>query len=187
MEDLEVVQVKKVAGPTQGGAAVFLGNDEKTFVIYVGIYEANAIIKEIQAQKSVRPLTHDLMYNLMVGFGVAVKQVIITDIIDQTFCATLILEQQISNEQEEWVGRRNEVRIDARASDSIVVALKSQREILVSRHVFDQVDDVTGKIDWESIGPSIQPIEEKEEEPPPDPDLPFGEIEFEDFDLNDED
>ena len=186
MEDLEVVQVKKVAGPIQGGAAIFLGNEKKTFVIYVGIYEANAIIKEIQDQKSIRPLTHDLMYDLMLGFDVAVKQVIITDIIDQTFCATLVLEQKIANGQEEWLGRRNEVRIDARASDSIVVALKSKRDILVSRSVFDQVDDITGKIDWESIGPPITPSEQ-EVEPPEDPDLPFGEIEFEDFNLDDED
>ncbi len=178
--ELEVVKVKKVAGPIDGGAAVFLGNERKTFVIFVGLYEANAIIKEIQEQKSIRPLTHDLLHNLMLGFDVGVKQVIISDIIDNTFCATLVLQQVISTGNEEWAGKRNEVRIDARASDSIVVALKARKDILVTRRVFDQVEDVTDKIHW---GES----EEEAKEEAPSEENPFENLDFGEFKIEDED
>lgn len=183
MNDAEVVKVKKVAGPIDGGAAVFLGNDKKTFVIYVGLFEANAIIKEMQEQKNIRPLTHDLMHNLMVGFDIMVKQVMIADIIDNTFCATIVLDQKVTDGNAEWVGRRNEVRIDARASDSIVVALKAKRDILVSRRVFDQVEDVTKKFQFaeEPADESAQP-----EKPSPPEGPPFGGIDFGEFKLEEE-
>ncbi|MBI4612694.1 MAG: bifunctional nuclease family protein [Planctomycetes bacterium] len=184
MSDLEIVRVKKVAGPIDGGAAIFLGNDKKTFVIFVGLFEANAIIKEIQAQKSIRPLTHDLMHNLMVGFGVQVKQVIISEIIDNTFCATLVLEQKVDGKNGEWVGRRNEVRVDARASDSIVVALKAKKDILVSRQVFDQVEDVSDKI---QLTEETKEDEEKEGEEENDAAPPFDGLDFGEFRLDDED
>lgn len=188
MNDVEVVKVKKVAGPIDGGAAVFLGNDKKTFVIYVGLYEANAIIKEMQDQKSIRPLTHDLMHNLMVGFDIQVKEVIIADIVDNTFCATLVLDQRVTDDNSQWVGRRNEVRIDARASDSIVFALKTKKDILVSKRVFEQVEDVSDKFHFGEESPAESasgPAKPSEPEPPKEP--PFSGIDFGEFKLEDED
>ncbi len=147
MEGFERVEVKKVAGPIEGGAAVFLGNEKKTFVIFVGIFEATAILKEIQDQRSPRPLTHDLIQNIFLGFDVAVKQVRISSLVENTFCATLILEQQMVGEGGEFSGTRNEVRIDARASDSIVIALKEKADIWVASEVFESVEDVSQKFD----------------------------------------
>ncbi|MDP7032952.1 MAG: bifunctional nuclease family protein [Planctomycetota bacterium] len=151
LDSLETVEVKRIAGPIDGtGAALFLGNETKTFVIFVGLFEASAIVKEMHEQKSARPMTHDLMGSVLLGFDIEVKRVIISDIIDNTFCATLILEQGVDGEDSEWIGKRNEVRIDSRASDSIIIALKSKCPIQVSQEVFDQVDDISTKIDIET-------------------------------------
>jgi len=175
MEGFERVEVKKVAGPIEGGAAVFLGNERKTFVIFVGIFEATAILKEIQNQRSPRPLTHDLIHNILLGFDVTVKQVRLSSLVENTFCATLILEQQLTGENGEFNGQRNEVRIDARASDSIVIALKEGTDIWVANDVLDAVEDVGHKFEqdyhpqhgWGEIGYGLDL--ESEEDDPEDP------------------
>lgn len=160
--ELEKVSIRRIIGPTPSGAAVLLGNDEKTFVVFVGFYEAAALIREINNETPARPLTHDLMQNVFLGFDVEVKKVIVSTIIENTFCATLILQQKVpSNASGEddscvdweseseggdadvWVSKRNEVRIDARPSDCLVLALKNKVDIYVTREVFDQVQDVS--------------------------------------------
>jgi bifunctional DNase/RNase len=139
------VEIQRVIGPTPNGAAVLLGNDEKTFVIFIGFYEAAALIREINTEAPARPLTHELVQNVFIGFGVSVKNVVISSIIDNTFCATLVLQQDLAEDTEgqEWGGKRNEVRIDSRPSDCLVLALKNKVDILVSDEVFSQVQDVS--------------------------------------------
>ncbi len=143
MQELEKVKIRRVIGPTPSGAAVLLGNDAKTFVVFVGFYEAAALIREINDETPARPLTHELIQSVFLGFDVEVKRVIISSIIDNTFCATLILQQKLVDGGEEWNGKRNEVRIDARPSDCLVLALKNKVDIYVTREVFDQVQDVS--------------------------------------------
>lgn len=150
MEDHERVEVRKIAGPIDGGAAVYLGNKEKTFVIFVGIYEATAVVKEIHQQSSPRPLTHDLIHNIFLGFDIKVRRVVISSLLENTFCATLVLEQEVPDADGAWTGKRNEVRIDARASDSIVIALKEKVDIWVASQVFEAVDDVSNLLDPDS-------------------------------------
>ena len=142
---LHKVEIKKIIGPTPNGAAILLGNEEKTFVIFIGFYEAAALIREMNNENTARPLTHELIQNIYIGFGITVKNVVISSIIDNTFCATLVLQQEVEQDSngEEWGGKRNEVRIDARPSDCLVLALKSEVDILVSDEVFSQVQDVT--------------------------------------------
>lgn len=146
--DMERFEVKKVAGPIEGGAAVFLVGRKKAFVVFVGLFEATAIVKEMQKQTTIRPLTHDLLHNILVGFDIEVKRVIISKIVDNTFCATLVLEQKLLDTTGQWGGKRQEVYIDARASDSIIVALKTGKEIWVSREVYEKVEDVSGQLDF---------------------------------------
>ena len=142
---LHKVEIKKVIGPTPNGAAILLGNEEKTFVIFIGFYEAAALIREMNNENTARPLTHELIQNIYIGFGITVKNVVISSIIENTFCATLVLQQEVDQDPDgdEWGGKRNEVRIDARPSDCLVLALKSEVDILVSDEVFSQVQDVT--------------------------------------------
>ncbi|MBI4601063.1 MAG: bifunctional nuclease family protein [Planctomycetes bacterium] len=143
MNDLEKVKLRRIIGPTPSGAAVLLGNEKKTFVVFVGYFEAAALIREINKEVPARPLTHELIQNIFLGFDVEVKHVIISSILDTTFCATLILQQKLKGGEADWVGRRNEVRIDARPSDCFVLALKNNVDIFVTRDVFDQVQDVS--------------------------------------------
>jgi hypothetical protein len=144
---LEKVKIKRIIGPTPSGAAVLLGNDKKTFVVFVGFYEAAAILREINHEVPARPLTHELLQNVFLGFDLVVKQIIVSTILENTFCATLILEQKVQDGSGEWVAKRNEVRIDARPSDCFVIALKNSADIFVTREVFDQVQDVSKMTD----------------------------------------
>ena len=140
---LEKVKIRRIIGPTRSGAAVLLGNDKKTFVVFVGFYEAAALIREINHEVPARPLTHELIQSIFLGFDVEVKKVIISSIIENTFCATLVLQQKLSDSNGEWAGKRNEVRIDARPSDCLVLALKNKVDIFVTEEVFEQVQDVS--------------------------------------------
>ena len=146
MEDLEKIRIKKVLGPTQTGTAVLLGNDEKTFVMWIGLYEGAAIIRELNNEVPARPLTHELLSYILSGFNIEVKQIVISDIINNTFCATLVLEQKVVDKDDQWVGKRNEVRIDARPSDCLVIALKEKKDIWCSPAVLEKVRDVSEEV-----------------------------------------
>jgi hypothetical protein len=141
--NLEKVKIRRIIGPTPSGAAVLLGNEKKTFVVFVGFFEAAALIREINSESPARPLTHELLQNVFLGFDIEVKKVIISTIIENTFCATLVLQQKVVDAKDEWSGKRNEVRIDARPSDCLVLALKNNVDIYVTPEVFEQVQDIS--------------------------------------------
>jgi bifunctional DNase/RNase len=134
-DDLVEIATKGIM-PTANGCAVFLGNDEKTFVIYVDPGVGNAISMTINGVKKERPLTHDLIGHLFLGFGVQLERVVINDVNEGTYFARIILHMH--NE----LGRKI-LELDARPSDSIVLALQQKRPIYVTRRVFDVVEDMT--------------------------------------------
>jgi bifunctional DNase/RNase len=130
-----VVAVKGVM-PTANGCAVFLGNDEKIFVIYVDHSVGNAIQMTLNGVKKERPLTHDLIGSILLGLGAELDHVVVNDAREGTFFARVLLRME--NE----LGRKI-VEIDARPSDSIVLALQQKRPLYVARAVFDGVEDMT--------------------------------------------
>jgi bifunctional DNase/RNase len=133
----EVVDVSvKGVMPTGNGCAVFLGNDDKNFVIYVDQSVGNAISMTLNGVKRDRPLTHDLMHNILLGLGVELDRIVINDVSESTFYARLILKME--NE----LGKKI-LEVDARPSDSLVMALQSEKTIYVASHVFEAVDDMT--------------------------------------------
>lgn len=140
-ESLKKVEIKRVYPPTPSGTAILLGNDEKIFLVFIGFYEATALLREMKSEPAARPLTHDLIQSVFIGFDLTIKQIIISDIIDNAFCATLILEQRVHDSDGAWSGRRNEVRIDARPSDCLVLAMKNGSDIYVTEDVLEQVQD----------------------------------------------
>ncbi len=159
---LEKVKIRKIIGPTPSGAAILLGNEKKTFVVFVGFYESAALLREINHEVPARPLTHELIQSVFLGFDVEVKRVIISSIIENTFCATLVLQQKVTEGNGEWSGRRNEVRIDARPSDCLVLALKSKVDIYVTTEVFERVQDVskmTGDLEGNLAGLNLNELE----------------------------
>jgi hypothetical protein len=86
--------------------------------------------------KKERPLTHDLMANIFLGLGVKLDHVVVNDMQDGTFFARILLRME--NE----LGKKI-VEIDARPSDSTVMALQQKRPIFVASKVFDSVEDMT--------------------------------------------
>ncbi len=135
--DNDVVEVSiKGVMPTSNGCAIFLGAPEKTFVIYVDQGIGNAISMTINEVKRERPLTHDLVGYIFQGMGIHLERVIINGVDEGTFYARLILKQE--NE----LGTKL-VEIDARPSDSMVLALQEKKPIFVAESVLDGVEDMT--------------------------------------------
>ena len=135
MHDVIEVSIKGLM-PTANGCAVFLGNDQKTFVIYVDPSVGSAISMTINGVKKERPLTHDLIGHVFMGFGIGLERIVINDVNDGTYFARVIL--QMKNE----LGLKI-LELDARPSDSIVLALQQKRPIFVARAVFDIVEDMS--------------------------------------------
>ena len=135
--DNQVVSVSvKGVMPTSSGCAVFLGNGAKTFVIYVDQGIGEAIQRAVDNVQTDRPMTHDLMLSMLDGFGAEVERIVINHVDGGTFFARIILSME--NE----LGHKI-IELDARPSDSIVMALASTKPIYVAKTVIDSVDDMT--------------------------------------------
>ncbi|MBT3596457.1 DUF151 domain-containing protein [bacterium] len=137
----DVIQVK-IRGilPVNNGEAVFLGNDQKVFVIQIERTMGEIIKMFIQSKTKQRPLTHDLMEHCFQGFGITVDRVIITELKGTTYYARMILQQR--NE----LGRKI-VELDARPSDCLALATAQRRPIFVSSDLFNEVEDMRHILD----------------------------------------
>jgi len=123
--------------PTNAGRAVFVGNDEKVFVIYVDEGVGAAITMFMSNTPKERPLTHDLMGHLMQALGAKVDRVIINDLKTSTYFARLIISAENELQQKKII------ELDARPSDCIALATSQKAPIYVSKEVWDEVDDMT--------------------------------------------
>ncbi len=130
------VEVKNVLA-TSAGSAIFLGNDEKVFVIYVDHSVGSAINMFLHGTPKPRPQTHDLFADVLTALGARVERVVINDFTDTVFFARLIVVAE--NELEE----RKIVEIDARPSDSIALAVQADAPIYVAAHVWESVEDMS--------------------------------------------
>ena len=126
--------------PANSGCAIFVGNDQKVFVIQVEHNLGQIIQMFLRDQPKERPLTHDLMVNVFKGFGITVERVVITELKNSTYFARLILKQE--NE----LGKKF-VEIDARPSDCLALAAAHKRPVFVAKGLFDQVEDMTEYLD----------------------------------------
>ncbi|MEJ7846686.1 MAG: bifunctional nuclease family protein [Pyrinomonadaceae bacterium] len=107
---------------------VLKGVDSETVLpIWVGAFEANAIALEIEKIVPQRPMTHDLLRNLIVECGLNASRVIVTDLQENTFYALLELTDQ----------EGKLVSMDARPSDAIALALRLDCPIFVQQKVLD--------------------------------------------------
>ncbi len=133
--DVVPVKIRGIV-PANSGCALFVGNDEKVFVIQVENNMGMVIGMFLRDAPKERPLTHDLIASIFTGFGIAVERVVITELKNSTYYARLILQQ--SNE----LGRKI-VEIDARPSDCIAIATAHKKPIYVAAPLFEQVEDAT--------------------------------------------
>lgn len=92
--------------------------------IWVGVYEAQAIALEIEKVQTARPMTHDLLKNVLTGLNVHVQKVVVSDLKDDTFYALI------------WMEREGQtMSMDSRPSDALALALRLDCPIFVDDQV----------------------------------------------------
>jgi len=101
--------------------------EKSALPIWVGLIEASAIATELENIKLSRPMTHDLMKNMLESLGIKVSKVMVSDLHDNTFYAHIILDQ-----------RGVEIDLDSRPSDAIALALRTKAPIFVEKKVIDK-------------------------------------------------
>jgi bifunctional DNase/RNase len=113
--------------PSSGTPIIILKdiNSETMLPIWVGAYEANAIALEIEKISPQRPMTHDLLRNIILEMGASVERVVVTELRDNTFFAMIIMKDRAGES----------VLIDARPSDAIALALRVDCPIFVNEDV----------------------------------------------------
>jgi bifunctional DNase/RNase len=113
--------------PSAGGAYAILLKEvygNRRLPIIIGAFEAQAIALEIEGIKPPRPLTHDLLKNIIDNLGASVQEVLIDELKDNTFFAKIIIEvSSLTND------------IDSRPSDAIAIAVRTQSPIFVNEEV----------------------------------------------------
>ena len=131
-EDENLVEVKigaLIMDPNTNTPIVVLkGIDSETVLpIWVGAFEANAIALEVEKVVPQRPMTHDLLRNLVIECGLTASRVVITDLLDNTFYASIELNDE----------NGDPMMLDSRPSDAIALALRLDCPIYVRQHVLD--------------------------------------------------
>ena len=106
---------------------------DRVLPIWVGVYEANAIALQIENVSTPRPMTHDLLRNVIHDLDGLVQKVVVTELRDNTFFAVLHLSV-----------RGEPVLIDARPSDAIALALRAKAPIFVEEDVIDNAKALEG-------------------------------------------
>ncbi|RLE46456.1 MAG: bifunctional nuclease family protein, partial [Candidatus Methanomethylicota archaeon] len=101
--------------------------DGRVLPIYIGLAEALAIHSALKGEIPPRPMTHDLLVDILAKLNTRVEKVIIDELIDNTFYARLILRQNDTT-----------LEIDARPSDSIAIAVRLSCPIFVEESVLDE-------------------------------------------------
>ena len=119
------VQVRAVAAAS-GGCAVFLGNEDKVFVMFVDQSVGAAITMFMQGTQKERPLTHDLLANVLRALGAKIDRVV-NDLKDGTYFARLVLSAENETQQKKII------EIDARPSDCIAMATQQSAPIFVNQ------------------------------------------------------
>jgi hypothetical protein len=130
------VQIRALI-PTNAGTAVFLGNDEKVFTIYIDQAIGAAISLYLNSVEKERPLTHDLLANVLTSLGAKVERVVINDFRNGIYFGRLIITAENELQQ------RKIIEIDARSSDCMAMAALQKSPIYVNGAVWEEVEDMT--------------------------------------------
>jgi bifunctional DNase/RNase len=121
--------------PVSNSPIVVLKDDEEKFFlpIWVGIFEANAIALQLENITTPRPMTHDLLRNMIEELNARVLRVVINDLRESTFFAQIRLA----------IGTDRTLEVDARPSDAIALALRTEAPIFVAQSVLEQAQTIT--------------------------------------------
>ena len=105
--------------------------EERALPIWVGIFEANAIAMEMESVPTPRPMTHDLIKNILEGIEANVSRIVVSDLKDNTFYAEIFIFLN-----------GNEVSVDSRPSDAIALALRVDAPIFVAKKILDDARSI---------------------------------------------
>lgn len=129
MFDKVECEVFGLSSAAKGGAFALLLKEiggERRLPIIIGAFEAQAIAMVLEGLKAPRPLTHDLLKNMVDNLGGSVIEVVISELVDNTFIARIVVEvSSLTNE------------IDARPSDAIALAVRAEAPIFVTEQVMN--------------------------------------------------
>ena len=139
--------------PVSNSPIVVLKDEDDRFFlpIWVGIFEANAIALQLENVTTPRPMTHDLLRNMIAELNAQVTRIVINDLRDSTFFAQIRL----------LMGGKT-LELDARPSDAIALALRTEAPIFVAQSVLEQAQTITPDADeqddkmkkwFEGLGP----------------------------------
>ena len=125
------IDAVRVAGTPDGPVPVVLlapeGDDESVLPIFIGFDEAISIARGLDAEDIGRPLTHDLLLDVVEELGGRVERVVVSDIVDSTYIADLHLNTP----------RGQDVVVDARPSDSLALAARTGAPLELEAAVFE--------------------------------------------------
>jgi uncharacterized protein len=113
--------------------------------IWIGPYEASAIALEMSNIKTPRPMTHDLIINIINNLNISVDNIEITDIRNNTFYAIINIKNTESKV----------IRVDSRPSDAIATAVRTKCDIFVAEHVLE-----SGGLEIQSIDDEVKKFKE---------------------------
>lgn len=148
--------------PSAGGAYAILLKEiygQRRLPIIIGAFEAQAIALEIEGIKPPRPLTHDLLKNIIDNLGASVQEIFIDELRENTFYAKIILDvSSLTND------------IDSRPSDAIALAVRTQAPIYVSEEVMVQAgfipnEEEISEEETDEMSAALDEDQEKEEKP----------------------
>ena len=114
---------------------------DRILPIWVGVFEANAIALQIENVETPRPMTHDLLKEMVSALGGLVERIVVSELRENTFYATIHLETA-----------RGAVVVDARPSDAIALALRTRSKIFVDEAVIQSARSVEMSRDPMDIG-----------------------------------
>lgn len=155
MDKVQVEILGLSSTPSAGGAYAILLKEVygvRRLPIIIGAFEAQAIALEIEGIKPPRPLTHDLLKNVIDNLGASIQEILIDELRDNTFFAKIILEiSSLTND------------IDSRPSDAIALAVRTQAPIYVNEDVMKAAGFVPSNEDesLESIDENADPETEQ--------------------------
>jgi len=131
---LTVQGVMPDAIPNSESQVVILQDESKTntLPIWVGVAEGTAIRLALEGVVPPRPLSHDLIRNLTEQLGLKISKVVVTDVKNNTYYASIYLRSKDSDTQ-------SELTVDARPSDAIALALRTGSPIYVTQEVLDRL------------------------------------------------
>lgn len=109
---------------------------QRILPIWVGFFEANAIALQMENVATPRPMTHDLMKNIINGLNATVKKILVNNLSENTFYALVFLE-----------ANGETLAIDSRPSDAIALALRMKSPIFVDEEVINKAKNIEGARD----------------------------------------